>query len=99
LVASLIDEMKNHEFNLKVERNVKEYLSCSIEESKDEGKLTMIQKHLQTHLIQNFGDQIKGKRKFLTSGTPWFKIHKPTINMPLDAHFQRRYRYGGRMLL
>jgi hypothetical protein len=47
-VASLIDELKNNEFNLKIERNVNEYLSCCIEESKDKGKLTMIQPHLLT---------------------------------------------------
>jgi hypothetical protein len=35
-----IDELKKHELNLKVEKNVNEYLSC-IEESKDEAKLTM----------------------------------------------------------
>jgi hypothetical protein len=32
--CKLIDELKNHEFNLKDERNVNEYLSCFIEESK-----------------------------------------------------------------
>jgi hypothetical protein len=42
----LIDESKNHESSLKIKRNIKEYLSCCIEESKDEGKLTTIQLHL-----------------------------------------------------
>jgi hypothetical protein len=51
----LIDELKGHEFNLKIERNVNEYLSCYIEESKDEEKLTMIQPHLLTCLILNLG--------------------------------------------
>jgi hypothetical protein len=60
-IASLIDELKNHEFNLKVERNVNEYLICFIEESKDEGKLTMIQPHLLTHLIQILEMNSKGK--------------------------------------
>jgi hypothetical protein len=58
---------------LKVERNVNEYLSCCIEESKDEGILNMIQPHLLTHLIQNFGEEIEGKRKFLTPSTPRLK--------------------------
>jgi hypothetical protein len=44
----LIDELKNLEFDLKIERNVNKYLSCCIEESKDEGKLTMMQLHLLT---------------------------------------------------
>jgi hypothetical protein len=30
----LIDELKKYEFNLKVERNLNEYLSCRIEKSK-----------------------------------------------------------------
>jgi hypothetical protein len=73
-IDCLIDELKKHEFNLKVEKNVNEYLSCCIEELKDERKLTMIQPHLLTCLIKNFGEEIEGKRKFLTPGTPRFKI-------------------------
>jgi hypothetical protein len=60
-IDCLIDELNKHEFNLKVERNVSEYLKCCIEESKDEAKLTMIQPHLLTHLIKNFGEEIEGK--------------------------------------
>jgi hypothetical protein len=69
-IEVLIDELKKHEFNLKAERNVNEYLSCYIEDSKDEGKLTMIQPHFLTGLIKNFGEEIEGQRKFLTPGTP-----------------------------
>jgi hypothetical protein len=50
------------------------YLSCCIEESKDEANLTMIQPHVLTQLIKNFGEEIEGKRKFLTPGVPRFKI-------------------------
>jgi hypothetical protein len=60
-IDCLIDELKKHEFNLKVERNVNAYLSFCIEESKDEGKLIMIQPHLLTRLITNFGEEIKEK--------------------------------------
>jgi hypothetical protein len=96
----LIDELKKHEFNLKVERNVNEYLNCCIEETKDERKLTMIQPHLLTLLIQNFGEEIEGKRKFLTPGMPRFKIQRSKINMDvLDPQSQRKYRSGVGMLL
>jgi hypothetical protein len=99
-IDCLIDELKKHEFNLKVERNVNEYLSCCIEESKDERKLTMIQPHLLTRLIKNFGEEIEEKSKFLTPGTPRFKIQRPIINMNvLDTHSQRKYRSGVGMLL
>jgi hypothetical protein len=99
-IDHLLDELKTHEFKLKVERNVNEYLSCCIEESKDERKLTMIQLHLLACLIQNFGEDIEGKRKFLTPGTPRFKIQRSTININvLDIQSQRKYRSGVNMLL
>jgi hypothetical protein len=76
-----------------------EYLSC-IEESKDERKFTMIQPHLLTHLIQNFREEIEGKRLFLTPGTPRFKIQRSTTNMDaLDTQSQRKYRSSVGMLL
>jgi hypothetical protein len=79
---------------------VNEYLSCFIEESKDEAKLTMIQPHLLTRLIKNFGEEIEGKRKFLTPGTPRFKIQSSTINMDaLNPQSQRKYRSGVGILL
>jgi nitrate reductase NapAB chaperone NapD len=59
--CSLIILLKNHDFDLKVVRNVDEYLSCCIEESKDEGKLIMIQPHLLNQLIQNLEIQSRGK--------------------------------------
>jgi hypothetical protein len=99
-IDCLIDELKKNEFNLKVERNVNEYLSCCIQESKYERKLTMIQPHLLTCLIKNFGGEIERKRKFLTSGTPRFKIQRSTINMDvLDTKSQKKYRSGIGMLL
>jgi DNA-binding transcriptional regulator/RsmH inhibitor MraZ len=52
-IDCLADELKKHEVYLKNERNVNQYLSCSIEESKDERKLTIIQPHLLTRLIEN----------------------------------------------
>jgi hypothetical protein len=95
-----IDELKKYEFNLKVEKNVNEYLSCCIEESKDEAKLTMIQPHLLTRLIKNFGEEIEGKRKFLTPGMSRFKIQRSTINLEiLDPQSERKHRSGVGMLL
>jgi hypothetical protein len=46
-------------------------------------------------LIQNFGEEIEGKRKFLTPGMPRFKIQRSTINMNvLDPQSQKKYRSG-----
>jgi hypothetical protein len=45
-ISNLLEELKKNEFNLKIEKDVVEYLSCHIVESKKEAKLTMIQPHL-----------------------------------------------------
>jgi hypothetical protein len=51
-------------------------------------------------LIQNFGEEIEGKRKFLPPGTPRFKIQRTTISMDvLDTQSQSEYRSGVGMLL
>jgi hypothetical protein len=60
-IDCLINELKKYEFNLKVEKNVNEYLSCCIKESKDKANLTMIQPHLFTHLIKILEKRLKEK--------------------------------------
>jgi hypothetical protein len=45
-ISNLLEDLKKHKFNLKIEKDVVEYLSCHIVESKKEPKLTMIQPHL-----------------------------------------------------
>jgi hypothetical protein len=92
--------LKIYEFNLKFERNVNEFLSCCIEESKDERKHTMIQPHLLTHLIKNFGEEITGKMKFFTPGMLRFKIQRSIVNMDvLDTQSQWKCRSGVGMRL
>jgi hypothetical protein len=51
-------------------------------------------------MIENYGEEIEGKRKFHTPGTPRFKIQRSTINMNvLDTQSQRKYRSRVGMLL
>jgi hypothetical protein len=60
----------------------------------------MIQTHLLTHLIENFRQEIEGKRRFLTPDMPRFKIQRSTINIDvLDSQSQRKYRSRVNMLL
>jgi hypothetical protein len=80
-IDHLIDELKRHEFNPKVERNVNEYLSCCIKESKDERKLTIIQPHLLTRLIKNFGEEIEGKLPYCRSRV-WMLLYLTKYSQP-----------------
>jgi hypothetical protein len=87
LIDCLIDELKKHEFNLKVERNVNEYLSCCIEDSKDERKLTMIQPHLLTRLTKNFGEEIEGKDSSLLLARQALKFKGQQLKWMFLIHY------------
>jgi hypothetical protein len=99
-VSNLLKDIKKNEFNLKIEKDVVEYLTCHIVESKNEAKLTMIQPHLLIQLTRKFGEEIKKMRKYLTPGTPRFKIQKFTDDLEvINNDFQRKYCSGVGMLL
>jgi hypothetical protein len=57
-ISNLLEDLKKHKFNLKIEKDVVKYLSCHIVESKNEAKLTMIQPHLLIGLTPKFGEEI-----------------------------------------
>jgi hypothetical protein len=60
----------------------------------------MIQPHLLIQLTQKFGEEIKKMRKYLTPGTPRFKIQKSTDDLEvINNDLQRKYRSGVGMLL
>jgi hypothetical protein len=99
-ISNLLEDLKKHEFNLKFENDVVEDLSCHIVESKNEAILTLIQPHLLIRLTQKFGEEIMKMRKYLTPGTPRFKIQKSTDDLEvINDDFQRKYRSGVGMLL
>jgi hypothetical protein len=99
-VSNLLEELKKHKLNLKIEKDVVEYLSCCIVETKSKRKLIMIQPYLLTRLNQKFGEEIKDIRKYMTPGTPRFKIQKSTNDIDvLDGENQSRYCSGVGMLL
>jgi Reverse transcriptase (RNA-dependent DNA polymerase) len=99
-VSNLLEALKKYEFNLKIEKDVVEYLSCCIVETKNERKLTMIQPHLLNLLNQKFEEEIKDMRKYMIPGTPRFKIQKSTNDIEvLDGEHQSKYRSGVGMLL
>ena len=53
-VSNLLEEFKKYEFNLKIEKNVVEYLSCYIVETKNEGKTH----HGSASFIDSFDSKI-----------------------------------------
>ena len=99
-ISKLIDDLKSSGFNLKIENNLTDYLSCRIIENKERGEILVMQPHLINRLIEKFGDEVKDRRVYKTPGTPRFKIVRPDCDSELiDKETQQRYRSGVGMLL
>ena len=62
--------MKKHGLMLKIEDDLKDYLSCEIQFSKDRTKAWLGQPHLISNLESKFGNDVKKLREYKTPGTP-----------------------------
>ena len=99
-IKNLVDELQIHGFNLKVEEELVDYLSCRIIENEHNNSILMLQPHLISRLIEKFGLEVKDKKVFKTPGTPRFKVIRSTEDMDLiDEKMQSKYRSGVGMLL
>ena len=97
-IRQLIAELKENGFNLKIENNLKDYLSCRVIE--DEKRILILQPHLINNLQAKFGNEVEKKRVYKTPGTPRFKIVWPSNDDDtIDGNLQSKYRSGVGMLL
>ena len=95
----VIEELKKH-FELKVEKNVTDYLSCKIEYSKKRDKLWIGQPHLMKKLIHKFGPMVEKMVSFKTPGTPHQCVKRPEPgDTEMSKEEQKIYRSGVGTLL
>jgi Reverse transcriptase (RNA-dependent DNA polymerase) len=86
-------------FSLKVERNLKDYLSCREIEDINKRKILILQPHLINKLIKKFGNEVSEKRIYGTPGTPRFKMTRPDQGSDtIPENLQKNYRSGVGML-
>jgi hypothetical protein len=69
-IEEVIDELKGHNFDLNVEDNLTDQLSCKIIQERDKGKVWIMKSHLIDNLDKNFGDEVSKIQSYTTSGTP-----------------------------
>jgi hypothetical protein len=96
----LIVELKENGFNLKIENNLKDYLSCRVIE--DKKRILILQSLLINKLQAKFGNEVEKKRVYKTPGTPRFglKLFGPVMMMiPLMGVCKADTRSGIGMLL
>ena len=99
-IETVIVEMKNHGFELKIEREMHDYLSCKIEFSKDRDKIWIGQPHLMKKICNVFGPIVKKMAKYKTPGSPHVGIIRPSEDDSLiDKEDFELYQSGVGMLL
>ena len=99
-IDHLIVALKENGFNLKIENNLTDYLSCRVIEDVKLNQILILQPHLINNLQAKFGDEVANKRVYQTPGTPRFKIVRPDDDADIiDPKLQSRYRSGVGMLL
>ena len=94
-IEEVINALKAHNFGLKVEDNLTDYLSCKIVQERDKGKAWIIQPHLIDNLEKKFGEEVSAMKGYTTPGTPRLKFVRPTSELEgIEADMQSRYRSG-----
>ena len=99
-IEETIELLKENGLVLKVEDDLHDYLSCEIQFSPDKKKAWLGQPHLINKLEKKFGNQVTGKRQYLTPGTPGLnQIKEEDQSKLLSKEQQLMYRSGVGMLL
>ena len=99
-INEAIHDLKEKGFTLKIEEELKDYLSCNIYMNEDQTKAWIQQCHLLDKIETTFWDEVKNMNVYRTPGTPGFGIIRPKEETPtIDAERQSRYRSGVGMLL
>jgi hypothetical protein len=99
-IQEVIQDLKASGFNLNVESNLKDYLSCCVIEDLESKSNLILQPHLINNLEAKFGQEVCNKRVYKAPGSPRFKIIRPAAdNVVIDADLQGRYRSAFEMLL
>lgn len=99
-IDDAIQQMKKHGLILKIEDDLKDYLSCEVQFSEDKKKAWLGQPHLISNLKEKFGDYVKKLREYKTPGTPGLNMIRNTDDkLALSKEKQSLYRSGVGMLL
>jgi hypothetical protein len=100
-IKQLLEELKDTEFTYTVEEVLTDYLSCEIQiDPSNSHRAWLGQPHMMKKIIKTFGDEVSSLGKYLTPGTPGFKVITPKEGesiLPDDK--QSRYRTNVGMLM
>ena len=99
-IDKTIELLQKEGFNLKIEDNLEDYLSCNIHFSKSGNSAWLGQLHLIANLNRKFGKSVETLREYKTPGTPGYGVSRPTDeDQKISMTEQSLYQSGIGMLL
>ena len=99
-IDEAIEDIKQLGFSLKIQGDLKDYLSCEIHTNQDLTKAWLGQPYLIKKLEKKFGNQVKNLKRYKMPGTPNFNVtRKFEESERIDKEHQKLYRSGVGMLL
>jgi hypothetical protein len=94
-INELIVALKTSGFNLNVENNLTDYLSCKLTENAESKIILLLKLHPINNLETKFGDKVKSKMVYKTLGTSRFEIVRPdNDDNIIEPNLHSRYRSG-----
>ena len=99
-IEKMIEELKMKNFELKVEKNVTDYLGCELRFNKERSKIWLGQPTIIKKIQKTFEDIIKVTDRYKTPGTPNFNVLRPqSENDYITTEQQKIYQSGVGSLL
>ena len=98
-IKNLVDSLKNRELKLKVDDELRDYLSCEIHFSRDRKRVILHQEHIIRGIAREFEDEVKHLQNYRTPGTPGIGMIRDPDGVSVSAEEQSRFRMGiGKLL-
>ena len=99
-IEDAIQGMRKHGFTLKIQNDLRDYLSCEVRFNSNKTMAWLGQPHLIKNLRKRFGHLVKNLRSYKTPGTPnTHMIRNETGSTALSKSDASLYRSGVGMLL
>jgi Ethanolamine utilization protein EutJ (predicted chaperonin) len=94
-IDNIINILRDYNFGLNVNHNLTDHLSYRIHVDYENKTTFVMQTHALKTLEEKFGDQLNNLSKYVTPGTPRFKIVRLGDDIErIDSNLQTRYKLG-----
>ena len=95
----MVDELRKFNLKMKVDKELKDYLSCEIHFSPDRKSIVLHQGHIITSLRNEFETEVQNLQEYRTPGTPGQGMSRGNGKVTVSPAEQSRFRMGiGKLL-